>query len=508
MKRFSLIAVIVLLGASSCVNRRYSIVAHAKVDAIEQSIHEQFYAALQSVNLGEGINIVPQNLSVKFDHTVTTNVTGGFTAFSIVAANYQYQNIQDNSVTDILAPTKVSTSSPAAHDHNLVRATDTTLEIKKNTCVFDPEQSSSNQAVINSIKNLKAIIEEAATTFAKVPNMGVLNDHQITVDIKFTYSNDGNISVNPLFTYLFFTKINLKFDKNIASTDDMQFTFDVVENDQNFVSNTAYNKMRSDMIASKGGICGFFPTVQYTNDNVSKYLVAPPVQDQHTFNSCVAYAVGYTCLSTILKSDDKPFDSGNEYSPDFIYARLTSNTCGGLDLPNVLNEVVKEGDCTVKDFPLVADMKCETYRDQPHRDKIATLLVPAQGILKKVTNGWLPLDPNNIDQIRLCLDNNEPVIVAFYESNSFTNMWDYGDPSLPKRNIWKTQSGPYTDAHCVCIIGYDNVTKLFKVQNSWGKTNSAGKIAGNDAEAGYFWVTYDLVQRGCFKEAYTFLPKG
>ena len=129
----------------------------------------------------------------------------------------------------------------------------------------------------------------------------------------------------------------------------------------------------------------------------------------------------------------------------------------------------------------------------------------------RIVLGWiltegqvlLPLDPNNIDQIRLCLDNNEPVIVAFYVSSSFTNMWDYGDPSLPDKNIWRTQVGPYTDAHCVCIVGYDNNTKLFKVQNSWGATNSASNKPG---EGGYFWVTYDLVEQGCFKEAYSLIP--
>ncbi|MGC4035705.1 MAG: C1 family peptidase [Chitinophagaceae bacterium] len=148
-------------------------------------------------------------------------------------------------------------------------------------------------------------------------------------------------------------------------------------------------------------------------------------------------------------------------------------------------------------------LTCSTYEDHI-RSEIKKLIPKAKSIKPKVANGWIPLDPNNIDQIRLSIDNDEPVIVAFYVSNSFLNMWEFGDSRYPGKNVWTSMNGPYIDAHCVCIIGYDNVNKMFKVRNSWGDKNSASK---NPNEAGFFWVTYDLVQRGCFKEAYCFLPE-
>ena len=491
MKINILIISFFLLAGTSCISRKYKVKSHAKVSEIEKSIHSQFYAALQNLNLKKGITIVPQNLSVKFDHAITTTGSVGFTAFSIVTANYQYQNIKDNSVTDILAPTKISSSSGGGKEFKIY-------------CPFTPEKSSDDPKVSASIQNLKDIIEQAAEAFSDVPSMGLLNDHQVTVDIKFTFSNDGNISISPTFTYLILSKLTGKIDKNVASTDDIAFTFDVIQNDQSTMSNAEYNHLRDSIINSKGGICSFFKNADYRDPNSSKFLTTPPVQNQHDFNSCVAYAVGYTCLSTILNTTHKQFDENNEYSPDFIFARLTDKKCNGLDLPNVLNQVVKEGDCTIKELPIVEKLDCATYKSPESKDKISAVLSSSRTICSKIVNGWMPLDPNDISQIRSCLDNDEPVIAAFYESSSFTNMWDYGDPSFPNKNIWRSQNGPYTDAHCVCIIGYDNKSKMFKVQNSWGKTNSAAK--NNPEEGGYFWVTYDLVERGCFNQAYTFIP--
>ncbi|MGC4035706.1 MAG: hypothetical protein QM764_07065 [Chitinophagaceae bacterium] len=328
------------LSITSCSIRKYTIKSQARVSEIEKSIHTQFYQALQKLSLEDGITIVPQSLTVKFEHTITKTASGGLTAF-IVSANYNYQNVKDNTISDILTPTKLPSSS--MHDISL---SDTLY----NNCAFNSEISNSDQ-VNKSILALKEYIESAAKEFVQTPNLGPLNDHQITIDIKFSFTNAGDITVSPGFTFFNITKITGKVSKTITSTDDLIFTFDVVQNDQSyFLSNNRYYFIRDSIIKSKGGICKFFPKDDYRDESHSKYLLTPPAADQDKFSSCVAYAVGYTGLSTKLNTR-KSFDKDNEFSPDFIYGSLTNpQKCDGLNVPTVLQEVVDKGDCLVADL--------------------------------------------------------------------------------------------------------------------------------------------------------------
>lgn len=59
---------------------------------------------------------------------------------------------------------------------------------------------------------------------------------------------------------------------------------------------------------------------------------------------------------------------------------------------------------------------------------------------------------------------------------------------------WKNNVRSDNDGyHFCCVVGYDNVSRMFKVQNSWGSRGG---------DNGFFWVTYDLVNNGVFNEAY------
>jgi hypothetical protein len=478
----------IVILANSCKTVKVHIAAHASVDTIEASIHRQFYEAFQQLVLQDGITVIPQNLNVKFDHVTTNAYSGGLTVFSIVQSNFSYQRQLDNSVADVLAPTKISSSSGLS-------AFDRTNNGPSNYCVFDPDTLANGDA--ESVKNLAQLIQQSAKTFANIPNLGTLNDHQITLDIKFTIQDNGNISVSPTWVFGPLAKFNVSYQRQSASSDEIAFQFDVVKDPgKPFMSNADYYDKRKQMVGDwKKALCTYFPRTEYTDSNRVDTLYTPPAVSQHGYSACVAYAIGYTCLSTLLKKDTKPYLKSEEYSPDFIFARMTDNKCSGLDLPTTLSWVVENGDITLADFPQRDTMACGKYI-QPN-DTVKKELEMAKKIKPAIKNKWIPLDPNNIDQIRACINNGEPVVAGFYISSSFVDMWNYGNSSYGGQNVWSTLTGPYYDAHAVCIVGYNNNNRLFKVQNSWGDKN---------ASHGFFYVTYDLVQRGCFSQAYSFIP--
>jgi len=490
MNCFKLLLLFGLLCASSCTPK-FTIQGERDITELEQDIQNKFYKSLQKLRWENGINIVPQNLSVTFDHTGTSAESGGFVAFTVVTTNYTHTSIDDESATFILTPTKLSDGSGSnkfvIHDSIV--------------CPFELEK---DDVTDTSLRNLNSMIEKAAISASNLQNLGPLDDHQVTIEVKFTISKEGDIQINPLFSIAAtaITKFTGKVSKTFASSNDIKFTYDVVKSDQSFLmSDTAYYNMRKRLIEQRKGPCIFFKTDKFDGINDSISLNVPTPINQNDFSACVAYAIGYTCLSTVMNTGNEEYKPSNEYSPDFIYVRnMNLNKPGGLNIPAAMDFVLNSGDCTIKELPREVSLQ-KDYQHKVDSEIVANNLtnsLSTKNVISKVISGWLPLNPNDLDQIRICLANKEPVIAAFLISSSFTDMWQFGNPLYSDLNIWSNRIGPFTSAHCVCIIGFNNKTKLFKVQNSWGNTNKS--------KDGIFYVTYDMVQKGCFNEAYSFIP--
>lgn len=72
-------------------------------------------------------------------------------------------------------------------------------------------------------------------------------------------------------------------------------------------------------------------------------------------------------------------------------------------------------------------------------------------------------------------------------TDAFRSMWNNGN------GLWTNIGNGEGKYHAVCIVGYNDNTQMFKVQNSWGT---------NGGDNGFFWVSYNLVQSGVFLHAY------
>lgn len=102
---------------------------------------------------------------------------------------------------------------------------------------------------------------------------------------------------------------------------------------------------------------------------------------------------------------------------------------------------------------------------------------------------WYSLGLTDVAGIKNALNLGYPVPIVLIIYDSFDKMWY-------STGIHSSISGLSRGYHATCIIGYDDVKQMFKVQNSWGYTG------GDPNDPGFYWLTYDLVQHNCLIEAY------
>ncbi len=206
------------------------------------------------------------------------------------------------------------------------------------------------------------------------------------------------------------------------------------------------------------------------------YLDAPPALSQGGQPSCTGWAVGYAAASILVyqKYGDWTLST---MSPSFVYnqAKLSSDCSRGASFSNAFNLVRDKGICTIESM---------SY------DASSCSALPNASILRQAaynTMSYGRVNEKSVTNICSLLSKGYPIVVGVYVTSSFYSMW-YSD------GIWRNDERSNNDGyHACCVVGYDNVNRMFKVQNSWGSRGG---------DNGFFWVTYDLVNNGVFNEAY------
>lgn len=234
------------------------------------------------------------------------------------------------------------------------------------------------------------------------------------------------------------------------------------------------------------------------------FLDTPPPGNQGNMGSCVGWAVGYTFFSSFIRKiaplpnpapippRPQPQMIWNEYtemSPSYIFNQIKSNPndcTQGTSVPQALNLLKIQGDCPVNAMAY-KDGDCNTQPSAANRAE-------ASRYHSSPHRPWWPADPKDyLLFMNSIIKYKRPVIVVLPVYQEFDDMWNY------KKGMW-TQNPPVNQRgyHCVCIVGYDAKKKLFKCQNQWGDAKG---------DNGFFWVTFNLVQQGCFIEAYIWIEK-
>jgi hypothetical protein len=95
------------------------------------------------------------------------------------------------------------------------------------------------------------------------------------------------------------------------------------------------------------------------------------------------------------------------------------------------------------------------------------------------------------EEIQYYISSGYPVLIAVCVYNGVGALHNLVRESGKLR--WTNNSGAYQGNHAMCIVGYDDVSRIFKIQNSWGVP------FGTD---GYVYANYNILQDAVY-ELYT-----
>ncbi|MFW0737552.1 C1 family peptidase [Flavobacterium sp. T12S277] len=214
-----------------------------------------------------------------------------------------------------------------------------------------------------------------------------------------------------------------------------------------------------------------------------KNLPTPPVGDQGSEGSCVGWGVGYAAHSIARYLNNSVHQSnwsGASRSAAYIYNQIKLGNCGAGSYPNdAMNLIKNQGECSEAQMPYIAG-GCFTQPSTQQKNWAAA----------RKTGGWFNVNPRSTADIKYYLNQNYAVAVCFDVNQSFYDIRN-------NNHVWSSLYGSRQGGHCVCIVGYDDATGLFKVQNSWG----AGW-----GRSGFFYVTYANIANGAFNWAGCIIP--
>lgn len=214
----------------------------------------------------------------------------------------------------------------------------------------------------------------------------------------------------------------------------------------------------------------------------------PVPGDQGFQGSCVSWAVAYTAKSYWEKREIgwSLTTSNHLFSPQYVYSQThvnNSNGGGGSYFSDALNLVTSQGVSTLDVTPYDA-WDGYGFQNQPTAE-MRTKAFPFRN------TGWSAVPYRNVEEIRMHLCNNEPVILGFPVHADFDNLGIGNE-------IYDDISGPLRGYHAVTIIGYDDTRQAFKIVNQWGTYWGLG---------GYGWISYNLIANNNW-ESYVMYDRG
>ena len=191
-----------------------------------------------------------------------------------------------------------------------------------------------------------------------------------------------------------------------------------------------------------------------TDDKPKNYVVTnlPSIIDQGELGTCVANAFSY-CVS-------KQTNKAINLSRLFLYAicRCIDYTPLNLDYGTTIRTACKSinqyGVCKENIYPYVTT----NFVNLPPCNAFTNS--------KKFQNFTYTFITQNLTSLKNSLyTNNTPVIFGFVVYSSFmsTDVANTGIVPYPNVNSETLEGG-----HCMCIVGYNDTTQLFKCANSWG----------------------------------------
>lgn len=188
-----------------------------------------------------------------------------------------------------------------------------------------------------------------------------------------------------------------------------------------------------------------------SSSSVYTIQVLSPIMDQGNIGDCVANAFAY-CINVQTRNK-------LNISRLYLYAicRILDNTPliddSGTTVGSGCNAIKKYGTVNEKSYPYNSD-----FTTLP-----SLTVIKSSSLFKTFTYTFVNQD---ITSIKNCLYiYNVPIIFGFLVYSSFITITvaTTGMVSYPNVNTETLEGG-----HCMCIVGYNDTTKMFTCANSWG----------------------------------------
>ncbi len=225
-------------------------------------------------------------------------------------------------------------------------------------------------------------------------------------------------------------------------------------------------------------------------DAVSLESKFPPIGDQGSYGTCVAWATGYN-LKTALNAIEKSWsaadlsNTSNQTSPKDLFFSIPSGSkgsnCNGTNFEPAMDAMISGGCASVNSVPYTNMGSCSGSAKGDANNKLANY----RKIAYKDTNTGKK-DGMTLANFQGYLSAGRPIAIGAqlgdrfmtWNSAAVINYDTYNNPGMQHAY------------HAMVLVGYDNSKRAFRVRNSWG--SSWG-------DNGSIWVDYDFfLNNFCF----------
>ncbi len=207
----------------------------------------------------------------------------------------------------------------------------------------------------------------------------------------------------------------------------------------------------------------------------------PPIGNQGSYGTCVAWAVGYNLRSFLNAKDGnfKPNSASQQYSPKDLFWSIPNSSkgknCNGTNFEPALDVLVSRGIASLSDVPYTGLSDCSdappsSWNNAAAKNKILNY--------RKINN--------DVKTVKSYLSQGRAVVIGSRLGDNFM-IWD---DHTPISSDTYNNPGMQHAYHAMILSGYDDSKNAFRVVNSWDT---------GWGDKGYIWVDYNFfVNSFCF----------
>ncbi len=215
--------------------------------------------------------------------------------------------------------------------------------------------------------------------------------------------------------------------------------------------------------------------------DLSRYF--PPIGNQGSYGTCVAWSTGYA-LKTACDAKTKKYTSSQlsmpayQASPIDLWYEIEgkSYNCNGANFEPALKALMKNGVCSMDQRPFTNQkMTCDGVTAKGGSLKLKGYRVIAYS--SEMTNG--SSQGMNLGNFKYYLSKGYPILIGAQLGEHFME-WNSNKVITSDTKDYNGQHA----YHAMVVTGYDDTKQAFRVRNSWGESQWG--------DNGCIWVGYNF----------------